>query len=141
MRVVERFHAHGHEQIRATHRTTMEFTREETLSERGDCIVAVGATKGAADLSPKFKELAGRDDARVTIIIEVDGLSEVVNAHGRSGLTFTHPTDMVIRRSLYTCGRTIAVGADKAAVDISRDVVRRLQSPDARVKVTLIAEV
>jgi len=37
------FTARGHEHILATHRSTLAFTREDWLTMRGDCIVAVSA--------------------------------------------------------------------------------------------------
>ena len=52
------FSAHGHENIQATHTTTFEITKEATLTKQGDCIMAVEATKGAADLPTEFKDAA-----------------------------------------------------------------------------------
>ena len=131
--------ARGHPNIRATHPTTLEITKEPFLTPRGDCIIAVGADKGARDLSEIFKS-AARDPASVIIMtIEVPsaGLSEVVRARGHPALTFEHPTDMVVRKSAYTCGRTIAVMADKAARDLSRELVNALKDPRALVIIKL----
>jgi len=130
--------ASGHELIRATHGTTFEITKERSLTPRGNCIIAVGADKSAADLSPEFKELARRRGAEITITIESeDGEREIIRAFGDPRLTFTHPRDMVIRKSRYVCSRTVAVKADKAARDISRSLVRRIRDPTKRVKITL----
>jgi len=133
--VVEVVRARGHSNIRAEHPTTFEITREEELTPRGDCIIAVGADKGARDLSEVFKEAARSEEARITIIIEVPsvGLREVVRAWGHPGLTFEHPTDLVVRKSYFVCGRTVAVGADKAAKDLSRELVRALRDPRTEV--------
>ncbi|MBM4400405.1 MAG: DUF371 domain-containing protein, partial [Crenarchaeota archaeon] len=56
-------------------------------------------------------------------------------------LTLSHPTDMVIRKSDYVCNRTLAVHADKAAQDLSRELVEKLRNPQQKVKITLIARV
>jgi len=133
--------AHGHELVQSTHRTTMEITRDETLTRRGDCIIAVGADKGASDLSWRFKELAKRKDAEIVVVIEAGGLREVVRAMGDPRLTFTHPRDLVIRRSNYVCGRTVAVNADKAAKDLSRDLVNLLRDSNRIVRVILTVKV
>ena len=119
----------------------MEITREPYLTPRGDCIVAVGADKGARDLSDAFKSLAREPGSIIIIKIEVPsaGLSEVVRARGHPALTFEHPTDMVVRKSTYTCGRTIAVMADKAAGDLSRELVEALKDPEALVIIRLEA--
>ena len=131
--------ARGHPNVRATHPTTLEITRETHLTPRGDCIVAVGADKGARDLSKAFKEAARREGALIRITIEVPsrGLREVIMARGHPGLTFEHPTDMVVRKSDYVCGRTVAIRADKAAKDLSRELVEALKDPRTEVLIRL----
>lgn len=141
MKVIEVIYARGHANVQSTHKTTFQITREPFLSKRGDCVIAVAATKGAIDLSSKFKETARQKNARITVIIEADNVKEVAKAQGSARLTFTHPNDLVVRKSSYVCGRTLAVRADKAANDLSRKLLEKLQNPEQRVKVTLIAEI
>jgi hypothetical protein len=129
--------AKGHENIRATHETTLEITMEEHLSERGDCIVAVGASKAGVDLNAKFREALRKRNARLTILIEAGGVTERVNAHGSPRLILTHPTDLVVRKSDYVCSRTLAVRADKAAKHLSRELVEKLKNPKEKAKITL----
>jgi hypothetical protein len=127
----------GHENIQATHKTTLEFTKDTHLSKKGDCIVTVAADKTLADLSAEFKENLRKPNAKLSITIEVDELIENVNAHGSPQLILTHPTDMVIRKSDYVCSRTLAIHADKAAEDLPRDFVEKLKNPKQKVKITL----
>ena len=134
------FSARGHKNIQSTHKTTLEFTKEATLTKRGDCIIAVEATKAAADLPHEFKEAARKEGARITITIEAGELKETVKANGSPQLQFTHPTDLVVRKSSYVCSRTLAIGADKAASDFSRKLVEKLKDPNQVVKVTLAVE-
>jgi len=140
MKVTEVVEAWGHQNVRSTNKTTFEITKESSLTKRGDCILAVSATKSAADLHTKFRETAQNQNARITITIEADGEREVVEARGSPHLTLTHPTDLVVRKSDYVCGRTLAIRADKAAVDLSRRLVEKLQNPRQKVKITLTAE-
>lgn len=140
MKVVEEISAFGHELIKATHRTTFEITKDEHLTERGDCIVAVKADKSAKDLSEKFKEVARKPNSRIRVLIQVDDEKEIIEAFGSTDLTFSHPTDIVVRKSSYVCGRTVAIRANKAACDISRSIVKKLRNPMQKVKITLIAE-
>jgi hypothetical protein len=140
LKASETIYAHGHENVTSRNRTTLEITKEPHLTKRGDCIVALEANKAASDLSPKFKKLAQNEKAKITITIEANGEVEVVNAHGSPQLSFTHPTDLVVRKSDYTCSRTLAVHADKAAKDLPRTLVKKLQNPRHRVKVTLTVE-
>jgi hypothetical protein len=128
---------YGHENILATHKTTLEFTKDMHLSKKGDCIVAVAADRGLADLSAEFKEKLRKPHAKLTLTIEAGGVIEQMNAQGSSQLILAHPTDIVIRKSDYVCSRTLAVHADKAAQDLSRDFVEKLKNPKQKVKITL----
>jgi hypothetical protein len=128
---------YGHENVLAVHKTTVEFTRDKHLSKKGDCIVAVAADKGLADLSAEFKENLRKPHAKLTILIEAGEIKERVEANGSPQLILTHPTDMVIRKSDYVDHRTLAIQADKAALDLSRDLVEKLRNPKQKVKITL----
>ena len=132
---------YGHKNIQATHKTTLEFTKDTHLSKKGDCIVAVAADKALTDLSAEFKENLRKPHAKLTILIEADGIIEQVNAHGSPQLILSHPTDIVIRKSDYVCSRTLAVHADKAAQDLSKALAEKLKDPQQKVKITLIVHV
>lgn len=132
--------AYGHENIRATHRTTLEITREPHLSKEGTCIIAVSANKTLADVSSTFKEIMRKNDAELTVLIEAGKTAELLVASGNSQLLLSHPTDMVIRKSGYICARTLAVKADKAANDLSRHVIAELENSKQKVKITLTAK-
>ncbi len=129
---------YGHENIQATHKTTLEFTKDPHLSKKGDCIAAVAADKALADLTAEFKEKLRKPNAKLTITIEANGITERVNARGSPKLILTHLTDMVIRKSEYVCSRTLAVHADKAAQDLPKDLVEKLKKPEQKVKITLV---
>jgi hypothetical protein len=138
--VMVTFSAHGHENVVSTHKTTFEVTKEVTLTKQGDCIVAVESTKAASDLPIEFKEAARKEGARITVTVEANELKEMIRAEGSSKLQFTHQTDLVVRKSDYVCGRTLAIRADKAASDFSRELVEKLKDPNQEVKVTLVVE-
>jgi hypothetical protein len=130
--------AKGHKNILAIHPTTLEFTREDEVSRSGDCIVAVSADKAMPSLSTEFKKRLVKEKARLTILIEAGGIAETVTANGSAHLTLTHPTEIVVRKSNYICSRTLAVKADKASADLSRDLIKKLKNPAQKVKITLI---
>jgi len=137
MEITEIILAYGHENIQATHESTLEITKEAKLSKRGDCIIAVSANKAVADLSLKFKENLRKENAKMTMLIEAGEVVEVVNAFGSPRLILTHPTDIIVRKSGYVCSRTLAIQADKAACDLSRKLVEKLRNPEQKVKITL----
>ena len=129
--------ARGHPNVRSLHATTFEVTCESHLTVNGDCIVAVSADKAMDGLSEEFKNHLRDDNAVLEIRVECNGLSEVITARGSKNLILRHPTDMVVRKSSFIDGRTLAIKADKAACDFDRRLVRELQK-GAPVMVTLI---
>ncbi|MCJ7470541.1 DUF371 domain-containing protein [Candidatus Bathyarchaeota archaeon] len=132
--------AYGHENVQATHKTTLEITKDKHLTRNGDCIIAVAANKSLADLSPKFKEKLRRKNAILTIRIEVEGVVEEIKASGSSHLILTHPTEIVVRKSDYISNRTLAIRADKTSYDLSKRLVDKLKNPNEKVKITLTAK-
>lgn len=135
--ITETVFGYGHENIQATHRATLEFTKDTHVSKNGDCILVVSANKAPIDLSSAFKENLQKPHAKLTITIEADDIKEQIQAQGSPHLTLTHPREMVIRKSDYASDRTLAVHADKAAKDLSQALVARLKNPKQKVKITL----
>jgi hypothetical protein len=129
--------AHGHENVKGTHRTTIEITRETSLSKKGDCILAVGADKATTDLSPRFIEKLRSDQARLIVLIEADGVVETVNAYGSANLILQHSRDIVIRKSRFIDDRTLAIRANKSANELSRAFVKLLKNPKQEVRINL----
>jgi len=124
--VIEKIVCRGHPNVLSTHKTTIEITKETELSLEGDCIVGVAADKGMTELSEEFKS-GLRSECEVEIVFECDGVSDIVKACGSPELILDYPKDMVIRKSNYVCGRTVAIGADKAAIDLKRELVEKLK--------------
>lgn len=133
--------AHGHENVSATHGSTLEITKEPDLSTAGNCIIAVSADRAMDDLSLEFKEILRGNNARLIVSVEVDGVTETINACGSSGLILAHPTSIVLRKSRHICSRTLAIQADKSACDLSREIVKKLRDPSQEVRVTLVVRV
>jgi len=127
IRATDSFRAKGHRLISASHATTLEITKDVNLTRRGSCIVAVNSEKGAVDLSSDFKHLAKDPETVITLVIECNGIIDTVVARGSQNLTFTHPTDIVFRKSSFTCGRTVAIHSDKSASLLKRSLVEELR--------------
>ena len=62
-----KFHAYGHPNILATHKTTLEFTKDSELSLKGDCIVGV---KADFDLNEIKKFVKNLKSNQIKIIIQ-----------------------------------------------------------------------
>ncbi len=123
---------HGHPMVKSLHETTIEITTEEHLTERGDCIIGVGAEFGCADLDGRLKSALRQEGANVHFKILAGDLVFDMEAHGDSRLELTHPHDMVIRKSDFVSDRTLAVGASAAAKDLPREIVEILKDPLAK---------
>ncbi|MBS7619906.1 DUF371 domain-containing protein [Candidatus Bathyarchaeota archaeon] len=128
MLVKEAFKARGHQNIKASHRTTLMVTKDPELSLRGDCIVAVSSEKGLLDLNQKTKDAIRSKGSKVTLTLEIGGCSFEVHGFGDERLPLSHPSDIVVRKSGYICERTLMVFADKAAYEIPLEFVKRLQN-------------
>ena len=136
--VKENIVAFGHSNIQAVHPSTLMLTKERHLTKAGDCIVAVAADKAAADLSQTFKDTLRKPNAKLTVIINADGLTEQINASGSPKLILSHPTDIVIRKSSYISDRTLAINADKSSNDLSRELAEKLKNPNQKIIISLI---
>jgi hypothetical protein len=134
---VEKILAYGHKNVKAKHKTTIEFTKDRDLTPKGDCIIAVSANKALNDLNIKFKEEIRKKGAKLVIFIKVGELYDVINAFGDSKLTLTHSKDVVIRKSKYICSRTLAINADKAAFDLKKELIEKLKDPSQKVEIIL----
>jgi hypothetical protein len=135
----ETVRACGHRNVTATHRSTFEVTRDRDIGITADCIIAVGADRWPAGLSGEFKEIAARDDAKITAEIHCDGHKDIVQGWGSSKMTFTDNRGMVFRVSDFVCGRTVMINADKAARELDRGLVEALAS-GGNVVIVLTAE-
>jgi len=115
--------------VRSSHPTTIEVTTEEYLTENGDCIIGVGATKGCGGLRVDLKERLRQEGSKVKIRLIVGGESYELNARGDPRLALSNPHEVVIRKSDFVSDRTLAVKADSAARDLPRKLVHLLRDP------------
>jgi len=138
---VEELFAQGHPNILGTHRMTFEITKEHELSRRGDCVIAVAATKGPREMSTDFKRACMQDSSRITMRLEASGIFEVIQGAGSPNLSFAHPKEMVGRKSSYASDRTIMIRANKAACDLDRRLMEALRSPQTKLTVRVSVEI
>lgn len=134
------FHAQGHPSVLSTHPTTLEFTKEADLTKNGDCIVAVGSSAGLRDLPEPMKNALSTEACRACLTLKLDHHRFVIEGHGAHGLTFSHPTDIVIRKSGFVSDRTLMVHANRAAADLPRSLVELLRDPSRTLLLELAVE-
>ncbi len=129
--------AAGHKLIKAKHKTTIEITKEDFLTEKGDCIIGIKADKACFDLKDEVK-MALKQGKKVKIVLEVNGIRDEVIGFGSKELILESKTSIVIRKSSFIDDRTVAIKANKSAADLNRRLVEELKNPDAKLIVRLI---
>jgi hypothetical protein len=140
VRVTESLTAYGHRNLRCTHATTLEITKALNVTPKGDCIVAVNADKSLCDLSRSLRAIVTKPSSKVTVTLEVSGITDIVEGSGDPRLSLASPEDIVCRKSNFVSDRTLMLRADKAAVDLDRRIVQALKDSEKVVHVTIIAE-
>ncbi|MDY9923565.1 DUF371 domain-containing protein [Methanobacterium sp.] len=131
------FEAQGHHNVTSKHKTTFEVTQDTEIGLAADCIVGVSSKVSLNDLPLQMREAIQNEDTKIRIILETENAKDVITGYGHPALTLDHPTDMVCRRSNYTCSRTLMIRADKASVDLDSDLIAELASGKT-LKVTII---
>ena len=122
----------GHENIRSNHKNTIEITKESNLTPRGDCIIGVSASSSCADLPEELKNKLKNSQTNIHFLIKVDDDEFILEGKGHYNLTLTHDEDIVLRKSNFTCPRTISVKCDKASDLVPREMVTKLQNPKTK---------
>ena len=128
MEATEVIRCHGHPLVSASHPTTFEVTAEQALTKKGHCIIGIRADKGAAGLSPEFKEVLCHDDATLETTLACEEAEVRVHSLGSKDMTLHHPTDFVWRKSRFVCGRTIGICSDHVAATLPEELVAHLKA-------------
>jgi len=121
------FTARGHENIRAKHVRTLEFTREAHLTERGDCIIGVSADFSLDEL----RALSGK----ILLRVRVDDMEDTFKAKVNEG--FDDEDEVVFRKGGYRSSRTYGLGLDRGSNRLDRRIVERMRDPEAVMTVTI----
>ncbi len=117
----------GHPLVTATHKTTFELTCAPYLTEKGNCIIAVNCNKALKHFNEKVKDLIRKENALIEIKVKAGNKTEIIKAHGHPDLPLNHHEDMVVRKSKFICSRTLAILADKAAIDFNRALINEIK--------------
>ncbi|MEZ0345386.1 MAG: DUF371 domain-containing protein [Infirmifilum sp.] len=138
--IVDVVKARGHPNIRAAHKTTLELTKEPHVTPRGDCIIGVNSSKSAAELEFNLKKALQNSQWLILILyLPSLGIYDYLIANGAPTLQFTDSKSIVVRRSTYVDGRTIAINSNKAARDLNPLLREHLQNSNTILEAILIA--
>jgi len=123
---------YGHPNIRSLHSKSIEITKDDYLTPRGDCIIGIKANKGCANLDESIRRGLKSGSAIVKIEIMIGNESFIIEGRGDERLTMLNPHDIVIRRTNFVCPRTMSILCDKASCDMPRELVRSLQHQEQK---------
>ncbi|MGC8660906.1 MAG: DUF371 domain-containing protein [Nitrososphaeria archaeon] len=126
----------GHKNVRALHKTTLEITKEENLTPKGDCIIGVGASAAVSDFPAWLKsDIKDGKKLRFTIIVNKSEFS--FEGYGSRFLSLSDPLELVIRKSEYISTRTAAIKSTVSAVDIPRELIKKLKEDNVAGKMEI----
>jgi len=133
----EKIIAYGHQNVLSTHKTTIEITKDNDVTKKGDCIIGVKSNKACFDLSDDTKNFLLKEKS-VKIIFESNGVKDEVLAKGSKDLILSDKEDIVIRKSDFIDDRTLAINANKAACDLKKELISEFKNPENKIKITII---
>ena len=139
MKMIYKFKAYGHPNILGTHKATLEFTKDDALSLKGDCIVGVKADFKLNKLKEFIKASSNK---KVTITIQAiskdkkhQKIKEEVSAELNAN--FNDSKEFVIRKTNFVSERTFAISSNKAALGLNRDLIQFLKEKSSKIGVII----
>jgi uncharacterized protein len=127
------FFCYGHSNILGNHYNTLEFTKDEELTLQGDCIIGVKADFKLLTLK---EFLSGKE--KIKIIITCEEISDSVECLINKDFNDAH--EIVIRKSEFNSKRTLGIRANKAAIDLKRELIEKMKIKDNKINVNLIKQ-
>ena len=124
------FLTYGHPNITARHKNTLEFTKDKELTKRGDCILGVNSD---FDLE-QIKRIVS-NHKKIKITLKSGNMSEEISADANQG--FNDEREIVVRKTGFISKRTLGINADKACVDLDKELISLLKNPESKIYVTI----
>ncbi len=137
MIAIDSLEIYGHPNVLGNHRSTLEFTKEDYLTPRGDCILGINSTKAIVDLKDEVKNIL-RKNGYGYVVIKIDEIVDIIRGRGNEQMTFSNKIKIIIRKSNFISDSTLLIYSDKAAVDIKREIINKLRRGE-KAKVYIIA--
>lgn len=127
MTLLEKIFAYGHENILCTHNTTIELTKENCLTRRGNCILGINASKACNDLNDGLKKIL-KKGRKLKITIKANQFTDTFYGYGNKDLTLMDNSDIVFRKSDFICGRTLLINCTKSSHELNRELVQEIRN-------------
>ena len=137
---IEKITAYGHENILCTHNTTIELTKDDNVSKKGNCILGIKASKSCYDLNSELKDLIISGNKKIKVSIKAGDLMDSFYGFGNKDLTLLNKKELVFRKSKFICDRTVLIQCTKSSQDLNRKLVNKLKSPGNKFYITFEKE-
>ena len=125
-----KFHAYGHPNILATHKTTLEFIKDSELS------LNVGV-RADFDLNEIKKFIKKSKSGKIKIIIETKDKQIKETMEAELNPDFNDEKEIVIRKTDFASERTLAIRSNKAAVELKRVLIEFLKSKEGEISIII----
>ena len=131
-----KFNAYGHPNILAMHKTTSEFTKDNELSLKGDCIVGIRADFELKEIEKFIKKSKNK---KISITIKTISKNKKIKDMILAELNpnFCDDKELVIRKTDFISRRTFAIKANKSAFELNMDLIRFLNGKNSKISVIL----
>ncbi|MEE9377854.1 MAG: DUF371 domain-containing protein [Candidatus Lokiarchaeia archaeon] len=134
MVILEKVSAYGHENILCTHSTTIEITKEKSVTKKGNCIIGINASKACFDLNCNLEKKI-KDGNKIKITFKLENLQDSFFGFGNKELRLLDKNDMVFRKSNFICDRTVLINCTKSSNEINRELIEKLKIPGKKLSV------
>ena len=131
-----KFTAYGHPNIIAAHKITLEFTKDNELSLKGDCIVGVNAD---FDLGKLKGFISKSKNKKITITLQTISSTIKIKEtmHTEINQNFNDNKEFVIRKTNFVSDRTFAINSNKAAFNLNRTLIAFLKEKKNKISVVI----
>ncbi|MBD3193796.1 MAG: DUF371 domain-containing protein [Candidatus Lokiarchaeota archaeon] len=138
--ILDTIFAYGHKNVICSHKSTIEVTKDDYLTPKGNCILGIKSNKSCTNLSENLKRylLLGRE---LEIIIKIDDLSDNFYGSGSRELTLSNNSDIVFRKSNFICDRTVLINCTKSSSELNRNLIEKIQKSKNKFKIEFIADI
>ena len=134
MAILEKISACGHENILCTHSTTIEITKEKSVTKKGNCIIGINASKACFDLNRNLENKI-KDGNKIKITLKLENLQDSFYGFGNKDLRLLDKNDMVFRKSNFICDRTVLINCTKSSNEINRELIEKLKIPGKKLSI------
>ena len=118
----------GHKNVTSHHKSTFEITKDVEIGPTADCIIGVDMDKTMLNFPKELKDEIANPNTKIIVELKTENGHDEIVGFGHENLTLTHPTDIVIRKSDFTCPRTLMINADKAARNLDENLIEDLKN-------------